>query len=414
MNSITIVTVFFVVYLAVLKRKRGGWLYPSIFLVSIYMLSIICLIIDITSGNSHSVLKMHYLLPALFFVFLYILYFVPFTSFREDKVEEIVLPSKRVIDIISVVLIILSFESIFYFAGSVRDVFTYGDLGAARDDRYIHGISFVEHSIWYTVSSVSASLYMFDILFYFVYRIIEDKKSVRRILLFVGSFSETLHVLSDAGRDGIVFWLFAFVFIYLIFRPFLEKKQRSSITKSFVIIAFIIMIPFTMISKGRFHENVNDSYIDYMGQPFKHFCYYFDFSPLPVGYGQGFPLFFEVLRMPQPKWCVYNNALTSSTAFGTFFREFLTNFGVAGTIIVGFIMAFLFRNTMRSNGKTLFFNQFFMYILYFQIFSQGVFYFRQYTRGGNLFIVLCLLFTLLFKLNFGNDTKPVVIKRKVE
>ena len=414
MNSITIVTVFFVVYLVALKRKRGGWLYPSIFLVAIYMLSIICLIIDIASGNTRTVLDMRYMLPALFFVFLCVLYFVPFTSFREDKVEEIVLPSKKVIDIISVVLIILSFESIFFFAGSVRDVFTYGDLGAARDDRYIYGISFVEHSIWYTVSSVSASLYMFDILFYFIYRIIGGKNGVRRVFLFVGSFSETFHVLSEAGRDGIVFWLFAFVFIYLIFRPFLEKKQRSSIAKSFVIIAFVIMIPFTMISKGRFQDNTNDSYIDYMGQSFKHFCYFFDFSPLPVNYGQGFPLFFEVLHLPLPKWYGYDNALTSSTAFGTFFREFLTNFGVAGTIIVGFIMAFLFRTNMRSNGKTLFFNQFFIYILYFQIFSQGVFYFRQYTRGGNLYIVLCLLLTLLFKLKFSNDTIPVVIKRKVE
>lgn len=414
MNSITIVTIFFIVYLVVLKRKRGGWLYPSIFLVSIYMLSIICLIIDIASGNTHEVLKTQYLLPALFFVFLCVLYFVPFTSFREDKVEEIVLPSKKVMDIISVVLIILSFESIFFFAGSVRAVFSYGDLGAARDDRYIYGISFVEHSIWYTVSSVSASLYMFDILFYFIYRIIEGKNGVRTALLLVGSFSETFHVLSEAGRDGIVFWFFAFIFIYLIFRPFLEKKQRSSMAKRFVIIAFIIMIPFTMISKGRFNDYTNNSYIDYMGQPFKHFCYFFDFSPLPVNYGHGFPLFFEVLHMPHPQYYEYKNALTSSTAFGTFFREFLVNFGVAGTIIVGFIMAFLFRATMRSNGKTLFFNQFFIYILYFQIFSQGVFYFRQYTRGGNLFIVMCLLFTLLFKSNFGKDTKPVVIKRNVE
>ncbi len=414
MNSITIVTVFFVVYLVALKRKRGGWLYPSIFLVAIYMLSIICLIIDMASGHSHAVLNVRYLLPALFFVFLCVLYFVPFTSFREDKVEEIVLPSKKVMDNISVVLIILSFESIIFFAGSVRDVFSYGDLGAARDDRYIYGTSFVEHSIWYTVSSVSASLYMFDILFYFIYRIIGGKNGVRRVLLFVGSFSETLHVLSEAGRDGIVFWLFAFVFIYLIFRPFLEKKQRSSIAKSFVIIAFVIMIPFTMISKGRFQDNTNDSYINYMGQPFKHFCYYFDFSPLPVSYGQSFPLFFEVLHMPQPQYCVYKNELTDSTAFGTFLRGFLTNFGIVGTLLVGVIMAFLFRVTMRSNGKTLFFNQFFMYILYFQIYSQGVFYFRQYTRGGNLFIVLCLLFTLLFKLNFSSDTIPVVIKRKVE
>lgn len=156
MANIILVTTFFIVYLVILKKRRKGWLYPSIFLVTIYMLSIICLIIDMANGHSHAVLNMQYLLPALFFVFLCVLYLVPFTSFREDKVEEIVLPSKKVMDIISVVLIILSFESIFFFAGSVRDVFTYGDLGAARDDRYIYGISFVEHSIWYTVSSVSA------------------------------------------------------------------------------------------------------------------------------------------------------------------------------------------------------------------------------------------------------------------
>lgn len=413
MDNIVIITFFFIFYLLVLKKKRRGWMYPSIFLIAIYSFSIVCLIIDMIEGNSLQLLNRQYTIPTLFFIFLCLLFFVPFTSFREDRLEEIVLPSKNVLNIISTVLIVLSFESIFFFAGGVRDVFMYGDLGAARNDRYYYGVTFVEHSIWYTISSVSASLYMFDIVLFFIYSALGEGNGVRRFLLFIGSFSETLHVLSEVGRDGIVFWLFAFMFVFLIFRPFLVKRQRSKLLKRFVVIVVIVLIPFSMISRSRFTDSVGSSYINYMGMPFKHFCYFFDFSPLPVNYGQHFPLFFEILGLPHPESIVYVNDLTSSNAFGTFFRGFLVSFGIPGTIIVGIIMASLFIRGMKISPRRFFFYKFFIYILYFQIYSQGVFYFRQYTRGGNLFIVLSFVFTLFFKYRINyNSASSVILKRQ--
>ena len=53
-------------------------------------------------------------------------------------------------------------------------------------------------------------------------------------------------------------------------------------------------------------------------------------------------------------------------------------------------------------------------MLYFQILSQGVFYFRQYTRGGNLFILLCLIFSLLLYVIEHDEKAVVLIKNKKE
>ena len=67
--------------------------------------------------------------------------------------------------------------------------------------------------------------------------------------------------------------------------------------------------------------------------------------------------------------------------------------------------------TVFGKKRTTFlFSSVFIYILYFEVYSQGVFYFRQYTRGGNLFILLCFLMALIFNV-LQNSGKPIVIER---
>ena len=54
------------------------------------------------------------------------------------------------------------------------------------------------------------------------------------------------------------------------------------------------------------------------------------------------------------------------------------------------------------------FNHIIIYLLFFQVVGEGVFYFRQYTRGGNLFILLCLIGALFADLFLKSD-KPVIL-----
>lgn len=399
------VLLFFIRYL---KRLKGEWMRPSVFLAFIYFLSLLCCCIHIKIANETAISDFSFIIPAVSFLFFFFLYFVPICCFKENTISKIVLPSKKTIDTISTVLIILSFVSILYFSTGVVNVFSYGDLGAARNDRYIYGESFIEYGLMYTISSVSASLYVFDILFFFIYLSLGGSTS-RCVLLFISSFSEILHVLTEAGRDGVVFWMFSFVFLFLFFKDFISFKKRKMITKYFVIFASAMLIPFIAITIGRFGENATRSMVSYMGQSFLHYCYFFSIEPRPISYGQGFPLFFEILNKPMPPFARYANEITASSAFGTFFREFFVNFGVIGTIVLGLLLGLIFKRNVKIKDGMFDFHSFFVYILYFQVFSQGVFYFRHYTRGGNLFICICLLCGFLSRLR-NNENRIVLNK----
>lgn len=391
-----VVFIVLTIYLRIMGRNKESYIQPSLFLLSLYILSIICGIIDVHLAHETQILQWQYFKYAFVFIAYLFIFLHPYISFDESHITSIDLPEKRTLDIFSSIIIILSFVAIIFFFSGVNKVFSQDSLADARNSRYYQDISYVETGIMYTISSVSASLFVFSLLLFFVYLCIGDSK-YRCILLFIGSFSEILHVLTEVGRDGVIFWLFDFVFFYLLFYDFIKEENKQRLRKIFFIVGAIILIPFMLISISRFEGNVLGDLVSYMGQQYKHFCYYFDFDPLPVSYGRSFPLYFEITgqRMPAPP--IFSNAYTDSTSFGTFIRGFLTNFGVIGTFLVGLIMALIFRSTMKSTDDHFAFYKFFVYILYFQIFSQGVFYYRQYTRGANLFILLCFLLYFIFK-----------------
>lgn len=410
MTNILIAFILFFFLSLQAKKKKGIWACPSMFLMILYLISLICGIINIYLEKEWIIGSPQYMPYSFLLVFLLYLYFKNFVAFDEVSTGEIVLPSRLWLDRMSTILIILSFIAIVFFADGVTKVFSMSDLGAARNNRYIYGDTYVESGLLYTVCSVSSSLYVFALLLFFIYLIIGGSK-YRCVLLFISSFSEVLHVLSEVGRDGIVFWLFSFIFFYLLFKDYMIEKQTKAIRKVFVVFAALALIPFMMISAGRFTENLVGELVSYMGQQFKHFCYYFDFSPRPVAFGRSFPLVFEIIGAKKPDAPIFANDYTDSGSFAFFLRGFFTNFGVVGTIIFGFIIAILQKGLLKLRNNAIPFNVLFVYILFFQIFSQGVFYFRQYTRGGNLFIVLCFVFYFLTK-SMSNSTDSIIITKR--
>jgi len=93
-----------------------------------------------------------------------------------------------------------------------------------------------------------------------------------------------------------------------------------------------------------------------------------------------------------------------SWCFSTFIVGLIRNFGYLVTYLIGIILIVVSLCTFGKPSKSLKFNDMIMSILYFQIIGQGVFYFRQYTRGGNLFIVMSIVLYFVFKQNCKRNT----------
>lgn len=397
------------------RKVKGGWFTPSGILIGIYAVCSMMAIILVWSGEYVSAKDSFYWGPLLVFDLFILIYLFPFRSFNEAQIDKIKLPSKQFLDVFSAIIIILSFYAIFYYASTVRFIFSLGDLGAARDIRYMEG-EFVETGIFNTIASVSSANYVFAIILYFIYKIIGNSKT-RCKLLFVSSFSNAIHVLSFVGRDGIVFWLFTFVFCWAFFSPYLQVGQRKAIRQIFTIAGVVLLIPFFLISISRFAGNMggvtggtSGSIISYMGQSFVQGPLFFGIDPKPSNPGSSFPLLHRFF-VANPNYGPMIIGEWVSWKFSTFIANLYISLGLGGLIVFTVMLLILFMLTFSRLKHVMNLGQFTLYILFFQIISHGVFYFCHYTRGGNLFIVSTLILSVVFAMASKQGEKSLVLTK---
>ena len=394
-------------------RIKKSFLIPSSWLLGIYMISSFCGIIDLQVEKYRMPYTSEYWLPMIWFLFTLLLFLLPFRTFNENRIKMIVIPNKNTLDACSTTVIILSFFAIFFFGSAVFRIFMMGDLSYLRNSRYMGGEELVEEGLTNTIASVSASLYVFALLFFFIYSCMNGNKR-RRILLLIASISEPLHVMAYVGRDGVVFWLFSFVFLYLLFRPYMPSMSTKPIKKTFIIAAVALLTPFLAITMSRFDTSnigAQGSLISYLGQGFVNGPLYFSIEDKPIHLWGSFPLVRQIFGLREPiSLGLVEFGEWKSWGFSTFLSSFVSNFGIWGMYLMALLSFAFFYILVWHKKNFLNISNIIIYILYFQIFSQGVFYFRQYTRGGNLFILLCFVFALLFKM-LHETGKPIVLQR---
>lgn len=394
------------------RKNKGGWFTPSGVLIMIYAICSLMAIFVIMSGEYISPKEDYYWLPMLVFDIFIVLYLYPFRRFNEVNVDTIKLPSRQFLDVFSTIIIILSLYSIIYYFGTVRYIFSLSDLGAARNNRYVEG-EFIEIGVLNTIASVSAANYVFAIVLYFIYKIIGNNKK-RCFLLFISSFSNAIHVLGFVGRDGIVFWFFTFLFCYAFFRPFLIDIDRKGIGKIIAMGTIILLIPFFMITISRFGESydrgTSGSIVSYLGQSFVQGPLFFGLEQKPISIGSSFPLFSGLFSGNNQNIAVVSTGEWITYKFSTFIINLYISLGFYGLIFITLLMLLFFGSSFGRAKNVINFGQLSIYILYFQVIGEGVFYFCHYTRGGNLFIISTLVLSAFFSL-FSNEKNNIVFTK---
>lgn len=410
MFKFILATLFSFICLRYVCKKKKSLLHPSTLLLLLYFISIFLSYPHIILNNEKLSLKPEYLGASILFLVLLFLFFYPFISYREDKIEKIILPNSALLYSFSITMVFLSLFSIVYFIPTVMQIFSMASLNDARLDLYSNG-PFVQKTIFNTIASVSASFSPILIFLFFIYRAKQTNKKLS-IFLLISSVSYVFNVLAYVGRDGVVFWLFSFFGIFFLFKDFLPKKDIKKI-KFFLCLFMSFFVPlFMLISIDRFSGNLFGSLLSYIGQPFPNFCLAYH-AEYPVSYGSAFPLFREILGLPEILSKSQEYGGTNSWVFGTFLKSLIVNFDLFFTIIIGIFMSVIFSLAFNKSSRILYFHQLFLYFLYFQIFIQGVFYFKQYTRGGNLFIILSFLFYILFLfIRKHHNINSIVIYKK--
>ena len=393
------------------RKKKGDWFAPSSFLLGLYALGAALAIPTLFWGYYTEPYSDHYWLPMVEFTLWVLLFIAPFIMFNEKSIRQIILPSRQFLDFFSAIIIILSFYAIFYYVETASSILTSGDIREIRN-MISAGEDYSEGGILNTIASVSSSFYVFAIVLFFIYIIIDGFKA-RAILLLISSLSETIHVLTFAGRDGIVFWIFSFAFFWMFFYKFLPAASTKKIKTVFLRMGIILLIPLMMISVSRFERSDDGtlySMVSYIGQSFVNGPLYFGLDEPPVSHA-GFTLVNEILHRQiesdGPRVLMEYGDWKSWT-FGTLVVSLYRKLGGVGLAVFGIGALLLFMRVIGKRKPRFKTNHLILYLLYFQVVGEGVFYFRQYTRGGNLFILLCL-FGALFANLFLKSQRPVVL-----
>ena len=390
------------------KKRKGGWFTSSGVLLGLYTVGSLFGIAHLYLGEYIQPFGSSYWMPMLFFDFILLLYLFPVVIFRENEIEYMALPSKSVLDIASIVIIILSFFSIIFFSSSVRNIFSGDDLRAARNALAAGEELYVEAGLANTIASVSASLYVFALLLFFIYYIKGYNKTICYLLL-TSSISEPLHVLAYVGRDGVVLWLFTFFFLYSFFYKSMNQRAQKQTRKVLIVTLSALMVPFLAITLSRFSANesggAGGSIISYVGQGFVNGPLMFGIEDLPTTHGASFPLFYELTGMERTPY-LGPQAIGDwvSWTFPTFVGSFVRNFGKGYTLLLGVVLFVFFYSLFGKQRKCMPLHKMIIYLLFLEIYGEGIFYFRHYTRGGNLFILLCFVLYIImsFLVNYSN------------
>lgn len=407
-------TIFFLLWWSN-KKAKGRWLTCSSVLLGIYMVCSLMGIFELGNGDYRLPYDSYYWFPLLEFDLFLLAFLLPFRIYNESSIDRLKLPSLQFLNAFSTIVIILSFYSILFFAGSVRNIMSMSDLGAARNTHNA-GEMYFEAGIMATIATVSAANYVFAIVLYFIYKVIGGANR-RCLLLLISSLSRPISVLAFVGRDGIVFWIFTFVFCYAFFRQYMPKQMRKQTLKPLFVAGGLFAIPFLLISISRFGSSYEGgtgaSFVSYLGHAFIQGPLFFGIPDKPITPGAVFPLFYEITGMSRP--VAMGGGMVGewvSWKFSTFVVSLYASLDLRGLIITVVLM-FLFFYITTGRAKTMLnMGQFTIYLLYFEIIGEGVFYFCHATRGGNLFIVTTLLLSII--LSISSKQSNGIVLQKIE
>ena len=396
---------FFVVFLwftIKIYRKKG--LTPSFLLYALYTLSgfaAIVLVLFYDYGKNPYIED--YNGGVLFLLVALLLFLYPFMRINENNVKSLTLPTKNVLYSLIVVMTILSWFSILYFVPIARSMFFINitDIASVRNMVARGEHPFIVETIFNTIAGTAASFYVLQLLFSFLLLIEKKKITGFAMVVLLSSLSYPIFVLAYLGRDGVLFWFISFLSFVLLFRNYLSAVVLKKLKRIALVMSVPFILIFLIITVGRFvvggdSDGVLYPILAYLGQGPINFAelYYTDVRYMEFG-AHMFPLFFSSTNEVNYLLERYD---IKTWVFKTFVSSIYMDFGAVLTLLisVSLIMLFIFFYRNDKLKCNLSFPTLILFSLFFTVYSQGVFYFRQYNRVGNLFIIVMILLAFVF------------------
>ena len=397
--------------------KKKGFT-SSTFLISIYTLSFLCSVLLIILEFQQKNPKIdNYFGGYLFLTVSLWLYLYPFIEINDSNFEYLRIPSKKIIKCISVILSVCSIYAIVFYLPVAYKMIAVdiADIANVRSMVTTGNHPFIEPSIKNGLAKLFAFLYNLQLTLFFINLIIDRKIRFFSWVILFSSLSYPVFVLAFMGRDGIVFWIFSFIFSFLLFRKYLHGGILKTLKKITVVIFSFFLFFFLIISVGRFLVANEDamqlfeSLLSYIGQGPINFAEYY-YIPNMISDG-GQSLFLPLVKdvdlnyKNQIDSLLYNYDIVP-WIFKTFISSIYTSIGSLFLLIFGLILLFVYKYSFKEKKKgVLSFPFVLVYTVFFTVYSQGVFYLTYYHNIAHLSVLLIFLLAL-----FSSIGSSVTIK----
>ena len=397
--------------------KKKGFT-SSTFLISIYTLSFLCSVLLIILEFQQKNPKIdNYFGGYLFLTVSLWLYLYPFIEINDSNFEYLRIPGKKIIKCISVILSVCSIYSIVFYLPVAYKMIAVdiADIANVRSMVTTGNHPFIEPSIKNGLAKLFAFLYNLQLTLFFINLIIDRKIRFFSWVILFSSLSYPVFVLAFMGRDGIVFWIFSFIFSFLLFRKYLHGGILKTLKKITVVIFSFFLFFFLIISVGRFLVANEDamqlfeSLLSYIGQGPINFAEYY-YIPNMISDG-GQSLFLPLVKdvdlnyKNQIDSLLYNYDIVP-WIFKTFISSIYTSIGSLFLLIFGLILLFVYKYSFKEKKKgVLSFPFVLVYTVFFTVYSQGVFYLTYYHNIAHLSVLLIFLLAL-----FSSIGSSVTIK----
>lgn len=242
-------------------------------------------------------------LPTFIYCILLTVSILPFSLIYKKEIKVIKPFPPFVADIVSWILIVVSFINLYLIIDSTADILG-GDLEAVRAAHYDGLLSpaqvkaetmpFVLKYLYYLNTSTLLALPLF-----FYYSCFEKRSWWFKGLVLFSSFSQPLVGIQTADRAEFTLYGLMFVFCIIFFHKFFTRKMKRTLI--FISIPFVVGIVTYMVavSVARFKTTsggAETSAVQYAGQNYINFCFFWENAdPSLITAEREFPLLYHTV-----------------------------------------------------------------------------------------------------------------------
>lgn len=282
---------FLIVFLYIVK-KRG--IDISACIIGIYLLSALG---SVYLLNNTSVYKEPTLIPTIIYCTMITLVTYPFYKFNSNKVRKFSYCSEKTFSVLSWTFIIGFLFAVLLFKDDIIIRLALGnEIGELRGEKSrelgnsqadLTGPLRLISSVFMTIISMSAVSFL---LFFYSISYLK-RKWYFNLLLFLSTMGCMIASIIGIDRSIFFYWIIDFIFLFVLFKPYLSlRAKRITVIFGGILLCFALFY-LLLITYSRFKDDSFISMINYFGQSYLNFCWFWDNYDAPIiNFGFFFPI----------------------------------------------------------------------------------------------------------------------------